>query len=103
MKEVTELKYLGFVVSSDASNVANILDKKNKSFSTIRSINNMIKGLKTYTIQNGLIYMNSLLRSSILYTGETYYNLTKRQLRMIERIEEDCICIITRGRIYGEI
>ena len=63
----------------------------------------MIKGLKTYTIQNGLIYMNSLLRSSILYTGETYYNLTKRQLRMIERIEEDCICIITRGGIYGEI
>ena len=61
MKEVTELKYLGFVVSSDASNVANISDKKNKLFSTIRSKTKMIKGLKTYTAQNGLIYLNSLL------------------------------------------
>ena len=91
MEEVTEIKYLGFVVSSDASNVANISDKRNKSFSTIRSITNMIKGLKTYTVQNGLIYLNSLLRSSILYGGETYYNLTERQLRMIEIIEEDCL------------
>ena len=30
MKEITELKYLCFLVSSDASIVANILDKKNK-------------------------------------------------------------------------
>ena len=42
MEEVTELKYLGFVISSDASNVANISDKQNKSYSTTRSITNMI-------------------------------------------------------------
>ena len=51
----------------------------------------MIKGLKTYTVQNRLIYLNSLLRSSILYGGETYYNLTERQLRMIEKMEEACL------------
>ena len=42
MTEVNELKYLGFVVSSDATNMANISDKKNKSFSTIRSRTNII-------------------------------------------------------------
>ena len=58
---------------------------------TIRNIMNTIQGLGTYTIQNGLVYFHSLLRSSLLYAGETYYNLTERNLRMLEGIEEDCL------------
>ena len=52
MEEVTQLKYLGFIISDDASNVANILDKKNKSIGTIKNIMNIIQGLGTFTIQN---------------------------------------------------
>ena len=91
MIEVSQIKYLGFVIADNASNVQNILDKKKKSHGTIRSIISMIKGLETHSIQNGLIYMNSLLRSSVLYAAETYYNLTERNLRMIEMIEEECL------------
>ena len=91
MEEVTELKYLGFVISESASNVANITSKTNKSMGTIRNIMNTIQGLGTYTIQNGLIYFHSLLRSSLLYAGETYYNLPERNLRMLEDLEEDCL------------
>ena len=43
MDEVHEMKYLGFVMSSDASNVPNILKNKNKSIGIIRSITNMDK------------------------------------------------------------
>ena len=32
--------------------------------------------------------MNVILRGSILYAGECYYNVTESQLRTIERIEE---------------
>ena len=32
--------------------------------------------------------MNSMLRSSILYASETYHNLKEKELREIERIEE---------------
>ena len=35
--------------------------------------------------------MNSLLRSSVLCAAETYYNLTERNLRMIEMIEDECL------------
>ena len=91
MEEVSELKYLGFIISENASNVSNISSKKNKSIGTIRNIMNMIQGLGTYSIQNGLIYFHSLLRSSLLYAGETYYNLTERNHRMLENIEEDCL------------
>jgi hypothetical protein len=91
LKEVTETKYLGFVISENASNVPNIADKQKKSIGTIKTIINIIKGLETYTVRNGLIYLNSLLRSSILYGAETYYNLTENNIRMIERIEEECL------------
>ena len=96
MQEEYEIKYLGFVISGNASNVPNILDKKKKSLGTIRSITNMIKGLETFTVKNGLIYLNSLLRSSILYAGETYYNLSEKDLRMIEAIEEECLSKIVK-------
>ena len=91
MIQVSQIKYLGFVIGDNASNVPNILDKKMKSNGTIRSIISMIKGLETHTIQNGLVYLNSLLRSSLLYGAEIYYNLTERNLRMIEMIEEECL------------
>ena len=51
----------------------------------------MIKALETHTIQGGLIYMNSLLGSNILYAAETYYNLTERNLRVIELDEKECL------------
>ena len=35
--------------------------------------------------------MNTILRGSILYAAECYYNLTENQLRRIERIEENFI------------
>ena len=51
MEEVLETKYLGFVISENASNVPNISDKKQKSIGTIQSITNMIKGLETYSVK----------------------------------------------------
>ena len=50
----------------------------------------MIKGLDTYTVKNGYIYPNSLLRSSNLYGAETYYTLILKETdtRMIKRIED---------------
>ena len=89
MEEVTQLKYLGFVISDDASNVAEILNKKKKVNGPNLNIMNIIQVLGTYTIQNRIIHLNSLLGSKLLYTEETYYNLTERKLRCIESIEEE--------------
>ena len=51
----------------------------------------MVEGLGSYTIESGLIYMESILRSSILYAAETYYNLTETDLRLLEKNEEKCL------------
>ena len=47
----------------------------------------MISGLGTYLVESGLIYFKSLLRSSLLYAAETYYDLTEKELRLIESRE----------------
>ena len=88
--QVKEYKYLGFVISCQGNNMANINAFKKKSIGVIRSIMQKLDALKlqTYYFECALIFMNVMLRGSILYASETYYNLTESQLRNIERIEE---------------
>ena len=38
-----------------------------------------------------MIYLNSLLHSSILYASEAMYNVKENELRQIERIEENML------------
>ena len=91
MLEKQEVKYLGFVISGNARNVKNITARRNKSSNTLRNIKSMICGLGTYTVESGIIYFKSLLRSSLLYAAETYYNMTEQELRLIETKEEECL------------
>ena len=99
MIEVVELKYLGFVIASSASNVPNILDRNKKSMSTPKNILKMTQGLGTHTLEAGLIYFNSLLRASLLYACETYVNLSETDFRLIESTEENCLIqLLDSGR-----
>ena len=36
-----------------------------------------------------MIFMNAMLRSSLIWASETYYNLKEQEIRQIERIEEN--------------
>ena len=45
--------------------------------------------LRQYYFECSKIFMNSILRGSILYAAECYYDLSENQLRRIERIEEN--------------
>ena len=51
----------------------------------------MIKNLGKYTFEGGMISINSLLRSSILFAAETMYNITEIEYRKIERIEMEML------------
>ena len=42
---------------------------------------------KKFTLESGLIYLNSLLRSTILYAAETMYNEKENKIRQLERNE----------------
>ena len=102
MAQTDEQKYLGFVLSSTGDNMANIRATKKKSIGVIRKIMNKLNclKLKKYYFECAMIFMNSMLRGSILYAADMYYNLKESELRQIERIEESFLRQIfktTRG------
>ena len=90
VEQVQQQKYLGFVLSSTGNNLANIQAMEEKSVGVIRTIINKLEklNLRQYYFECSKIFMNVILRGSILYAGECYYNLTENNLRRIERIEE---------------
>ena len=93
MAQTDEQKYLGFVLSSTGDNMANIRATKKKSIGVIRKIMNKLNCLKLnkYYFEGAMIFMNSMLRGSILYAADMYYNLKESELRQIERIEESSL------------
>jgi hypothetical protein len=90
IKMTAQQKYLGFVLSSIGDNMANISQIKKKSIGTVRKIMNRLNSLnlQKYYFECAAVLMNSMLRGSILYACEMYYNLKEGELRQIERIEE---------------
>ena len=90
MEKTDTYKYLGFVISSNGNNMANIRQIKNKSIGVIRKILSKLASLNLnqYYFECGLILMNSVLRGTILYASDIYYNLKENEMREIERIEE---------------
>ena len=68
----------------------NINEMKTKSIWIIRKIFKRLNGLnlQKYYFESAKIFLNVMLRSSILYACEAYYNLKENELRQLERIEE---------------
>ena len=90
LEEVKEQKYLGFILSSKGNNLANIQSIEKKSIGVMRTIFQKLDNLKLkqYYYECAKIFMNVLLRGSILYASECYYGLSEKDLRRIEKIEE---------------
>ena len=91
IEQTDQQRYLGFMLSSKSDNMVNISEMKKKSVWIIRKIFTRLEGLslKKYYFESAIIFLNIMLRSSILYACETYYNLKETELRQLERIEED--------------
>ena len=51
----------------------------------------MIENLGPYRFEGALIYIHTLIRTSILYAAETMYNVKEQELRALEQIEESVL------------
>ena len=91
IEKAVEYTYLGFVISCKGDNMANIRQVENKSIGVIRTIINKLNSLnlKQYYFECALLFMNVMLRGSILYAADMYYSLKEAELRKVERIEEN--------------
>ena len=90
IENVTEQKYLGFVLSSTGDNMANMREIKKKSIGIVRTTITKLNSLnlKQNYFECSIIMMNVMIRSSILYASDMYYQLKETELRQLERIEE---------------
>ena len=90
IERTEQQKYLGFVLSSKGDNMVNINCMKMKSKGIIRRIFSKLESLnlQKYYFECAMVFMNTMLRSIILYGCETYYNLKEGEIRQLERIEE---------------
>ena len=86
-----EQKYLGFVLSSSGDNMANIRAVQKKSIGIVKTAINKLNSLKLgkYYFESAVIIMNVMVRPSILYASDTYYQLKETEIRHLERIEEN--------------
>ena len=91
IKEEDSLTYLGHVISKSGGNMPNIIHKRKKAIGTEKLILRLIKNLGPYKYTGALIYIQSLIRTSILYSAETMYNLTETEMRALEQIEESVL------------
>ena len=91
IEQTEHQKYLGFIISSSGNNMINIKAVKMKSIGIIRKIISRLSSLKLgkYYFECAVILMKSMLRPSILYASEMYYNLKESEIRHIEKIEEE--------------
>ena len=82
------LTYLGMEISKDGRNMKTTVQRRNKQNGKEKIISNILKPLGQYTFECGMILLNSLIRSSVLYGTEAMFNITENEIREIERIEE---------------
>ena len=90
MQSVNSAMYLGHFISNRNDNMVHIQYVKGKSIGIIKSIFIYLNKLNLgkFNFECGIILMKSLLRTSILYSIETVYNLQESEMRQIEQIEE---------------
>ena len=90
IEQTDKQKYLGFYLSNKGDNMINIKEMQRRSIWVTTKIFNRLNSLNLnqYYFECALIFLNVILRSTILYASETYYNINENELRILERIEE---------------
>ena len=93
-------KYLGHMISIQNNNMAHInMMVERSQFIKCKIFNYLNKmQLGKYFFEVAIILFKCLLRPSILYSIETCYNLTEKEIRKIEQTEEDFLIKLAKTK-----
>ena len=89
MEEVYEDVYLGDLISSDGKNAKNIKARVSKGLGIVSQILNIFKitTFGKHEIEIGLMLRQSMLLNGMLTNGEIWYNVTKNDIRELEKVD----------------
>jgi len=90
MPQVTEIKYLGDIISIDGKNTKNIKDRICKGHGIINQIMNMLRTLNfgNLTVEMALLLRNSMLLNGILTNSEVWFGLSQKDLSTLENLDK---------------
>merc|ERR1711884_355320 len=90
LQSVDHDNYLGCIQQANGSNDKNVQERKNRGLEKATNITLMLDELclGDYYFQSGNILRNSILLSSLLFSSEAWYNVTKRQIQDLEMADE---------------
>ena len=86
MKEENKIKYLGEILDSSGNINENIVDRSHKAIGLRNKLKSLITdiSLGSFYFQICLTMRQSMYLSSILVNSESWYFLTKKQLKLLE-------------------
>ena len=89
MEEKQDERYLGDIISVDGRNIRNIKARVSKARGIISRILSILDGIPfgQYYFEVALILRGSLLISSLLCNSESWYNVTKTELDLLESVD----------------
>ena len=89
MEEKLDERYLGDIISVDGRNIRNIKARVSKARGIISRILSILDGIPfgQYYFEVALILRSSLLISSLLCNSESWYNVTKTELDLLESVD----------------
>ena len=87
MKRVQEKKYLGDILSNDMKNTKNIKAKANRAIGIVNKISTSLyeRPYGKNTFKAAILMRESLLLGSMLSNSESWINITKNYLDMLEK------------------
>ena len=89
MQDVSEVEYLGDIISSDGKNKKNLqkrISRGIEAVSNILSILNQVPFGKHY-IQIALLLRESMFLSSLFFNIEVWYGVTKAEIKELEDLD----------------
>ena len=89
IKEVSEDKYLGDIISNDGRNLKNIKARISKGQGIVSRIMTLLEGIPfgRHYFEVAMILRDSLLVSSKLFNTEAWYNITLKELQLLETVD----------------
>ena len=88
--EVTNEKYLGDVIMATGSNSLNIKERMRRGYGAVNQIMQMMEELCLghYYFETANVLRTSLLLSTLLSNSEAWYNVSKKEIENLEKVDE---------------
>ena len=105
-------RYLGDIISDNGTNNKNILSRKNKGLGLVNEISAMLVEamLGKDHFEIAMLVRNAILVSSLIFNCEAWYGLKKKEIEVLEKIDEqllrkilDCPSKTPKYLIYLEL